>query len=204
MDWHPAPPPRTPAHWTVWVLVGAFSFAFLTVLGGYVYFHPPPGANCNDPWVYCPIGPGSTPLGTALAVGNGSAGCPTGNGSSPSECTYSFAISDAAGGLSATDLAFALLGANSSTLDATYTVTLVTPESGTVGAWNSSTGSWFPATLGGHCVPANCLANPLEAGDSFLLRAVPNGGLAYSPQDDQLQIDAVGGGFSGWVVAPIN
>src|SRR5271163_62386 len=63
------------------LLVGALVFVSLLFLGVDDYFNHvyyPPGSNCNDWYVYCPLGPGETPLGTALNVGNGSGDCPAG------------------------------------------------------------------------------------------------------------------------------
>lgn len=204
MTWHPPPPPRSRQHWSVWFLVGVSVAVFVFFSGLFVYLNPPPRSNCYDWWVYCPIGPGATPLGTALAVGNGTGACPAGNGTSPSDCAYSFAITVATGGLAARDLSFGLFKTTATSLGAEFTVSLTNPDGGWIGIWNSSTGSWAPANPSGACVANYCLADPILAGESFLLKAVPGGGLPYSHQADEIQVVAVGGDFSGWIDVPID
>lgn len=201
MIWPPPPPPRSRPHWSVWFLVGVSVLVFVLFTGLFVYLNPPPGSNCYDWWVYCPTGPGATPLGTALAVGNGTGACPAGNGTSPSECAYTFAITDATGGLAARDLTFALLKTTATPLGAAFTVSLTNPDGGWIAVWNSSAAVW---STDGACGSTHCLSDPLTAGELFLLKAVPDGGLPYSHQDDEIQVVAVAGDFSGWVDAPID
>jgi hypothetical protein len=79
-------PPCPQGRWALWGLVTGLVVVFVLFLGLLVYLNPLPGSNCTDWYVYCPTGPGATPLGTALAVGNGTGACAAGNASSPLDC----------------------------------------------------------------------------------------------------------------------
>jgi hypothetical protein len=210
----PPPPawplPRPPSGGPVWVLVGVLVVLSLLFLGLFVYLGHPPGSNCNDWYVYCPTGPGATPLGTAIVIGNGTGECPVGNGTSPRDCAYWFSLQvdpfgqGASSIPSALALTFELGTPTYSRVNSTYLVALIDPGGGWIGTWNSSTSSWTNSIAGGECGGPGCLSTPLESGESLLLRSVPSGGLPYSHQGDHLRVEAGGAGFTGFVDAPID
>ena len=205
------PPPGPRSGHAVRALVGVLVVVFVLLLGLFVYLAPPQGVNCTDWYVYCPTGPGATPLGVALDVGNGTGACPAGIGSSAADCAYSFSVKvDPLGNgsapiPSARDLTFQLQSSASVRLNSTYLVTLISPNGSRLGIWNSSTSAWTAAlTQAGSCRGSDCLSTPLSAGESLILQAIPAGGLPYSHQGDRLVCEAVGGGFTGWVDVPVN
>jgi hypothetical protein len=207
--------PGTPRHGRhsgrrVQALVAALVVVFLLSIGLGLYPWFLPGANCNDWWVSCPGGPGETPLGSTLGIGNGTGACAAGNGSSTSDCAYTFALKIQPSGQppttvpSARDLSFDLLNSVDTSLGSTFLVTLADPVGSWIGTWNSSSSTWASSNGSGSCGGSNCLSAPLQIGDSLLLRSIPFGGLPYTHQGDRLLAKAVGGGFSGTVDAPID
>jgi hypothetical protein len=201
--------PRPRLGWKVWMLLAALGVISLSLLGLDAYVNPPPGSNCLDWYVYCPGGPGETPLGTALSIGNGTGACVAGNGSTLQDCAYSFALetyspgSNSAPVPSARDLSFDLLNSTGASLNSNYLVILTNPGDGWIGTWNSSSLAWTSSNQRGSCGVTDCLSAPMETGDSLLLRSIPRGGLPYSHDGDSLVATAVGGGFAGTVDAPI-
>lgn len=192
------------------VLVVGLVAASLVLVGGLVYFQDLLPGNCTDWWVYCPLGPSAyTPLGTALGIGTGTGACPAGNGTSLADCTYTFRLATLPAGSpygtspSALDLTFALVDSTGAPLSSSFVVNLTDPSGHWIGTWNSSASSWAIVAGGPVCGASDCLSAPLANGDTFLLRATPNGGLPYSHQGDDLTAQAIGGGFSGSVDAPI-
>ena len=205
------PPHRPRSNRMLWVLVGALVASCLLLLGLFVYLNPPPGSNCNEWYVYCPIGPGATPLGTALEIGNGTGACVAGNASMPSDCAYSFLLnasppmgSPPTTVPSASILSFSLQNSAGAPLNSNFLVVLTDRGGGWIGTWNSSNPRWTLTTVNAGCGVADCLSAPLESGDTLLLKSVPLGGLPYSRQGDWLVADAEGDGFSGTVAAPIS
>jgi hypothetical protein len=193
------PPPRSPT----WLSATAIALVVVTVVAGLfavVGVFYPRCAGC----------PGETPLGTALEVGNGTASCPVGNGTSAMDCVYSFPIRAYLLGQgpytfpTARDLSFRLENSTGAGLDSTYVVFLTDTYGDGIGVWNSSTGHWTVLSTASSCGATDCLSAPLQVGESLLLRSVPTGGLPYSNQGDQLVAEAVAGGFSGTVEAPID
>lgn len=66
-----SPRPRPPSRRGLWALLTVLAVACFLLVVAFDYYNPPPGSNCNDWWVYCPLGPSAaTPLGTAFAFGN--------------------------------------------------------------------------------------------------------------------------------------
>jgi hypothetical protein len=199
--------PRPGSRWAVRALVAVLVLVIVVFVGLFVYLNPLPGSNCTDWYVYCPTGPGATPLGTAFQLGNGTGGCPAGNGSSALYCAYSFSVRVEPWGdnttpvPSANDLSFQLQNASGARLDASYLITLLSEGASRLGSWNSSTSTWLALAPAGACGGSNCLQAPLTPGDSLLLQAVPSGGLPYS--GDLLLVEAEGGGFTGTVTAPM-
>ena len=180
------------------VIVLAVGTVFASVFAVVIVFYP-----------RCAGCPGQTPLGTALSVGNGTGACPAGNGSRGSECAVTFAISVYPSGSppatvpTAGDLSFTLLDPSSMPVPSEFIVILADRHGAWIVSWNSTTTAWAVSTDGA-CGSPGCLASPLTAGESLLLRAVPDGGLPYSHHGDALRVTAVGGGFSGFVDAPID
>jgi hypothetical protein len=156
---------------------------------------------------WCHACPGATPLGAVLAVGNGSANCPAGSGSSLADCAYAFSLrvyspAEPSPPVSARNLAFELHDANGWSVGGHYAVTLTTQMGCPVGTWDSLNSTWTALTGSNGCPAPYSIASPLETGGSFLVRSVPNGGLPYSGADDQLVAVGTGDGLSGQVLAP--
>lgn len=185
------------------------SVALVFVGGLVVYVDHPFGGNCLDWWVYCPTGPGATPLGTALSLGNETGGCIPGHGPTPN-CGYTFPIrvyaaaSPTAAIPSASDLAFLLLNRSDMTLTSSFIIVLTNQTGGWEGIWSSSSSSWSTAGLSGSCQETDCLSAPLNNGESLLLQSLPSRALVYSDQGDQLRVEATSGGFAGFYDAPID
>jgi hypothetical protein len=152
----------------------------------------------------------TTPVGTALEIGNGTGACIAGMGSSPGDCTYSFSIKVYPSGEPPTtiptvgDLSFQLWNSARSPLNSTFLVAIANQGGGWLATWNSTSSSWTSLLDARACGGTDCLAASLETGDALLLKSVPSGGLPYSHQGDQLIAKAVGGGFDGFVDAPID
>lgn len=191
-------PPPAPQWSTVAVIALAVAILVAGVLVFIVVTQP-----------LCAGCPGQTPLGASLAVGSGTGACPAGNGTSPVDCAYTFPIREPMVGSSppampsAGDVSFELLNASNDPINASFFVALITPGGSWITTWSSSTQVWSTPTNSAPCPGSACLSAPLAAGDSFLLRSLPGGGLPFSGRGDQLQVKAIGGGFSGWVDAPI-
>jgi hypothetical protein len=190
----------------MWVLFAVLGSALLLLVGVYFFFNPIPGSNCADMYVYCPIGPSSAiPLGTAIAIGNGTGSCPAGNAPSSVNCAYSFPVTATyAPAPSAGDLTSEIQNASYELVNTTYVVIVATPEESLLGTWYSSNASWAKSPNGPSCGGTDCLTTPLSMGDLLIIRSVPDGGLPYSHQDDQLLVIAVGGGFGGAFDTPIS
>src|SRR5208282_5226622 len=158
--------PRPHARGAVRILVGVFVVVLILFLGLFVYLNPLPGSDCTDWYVYCPTGPGSTPLGTALDMGNGKGACPMGVGSSVLDCAYSFSVkvdpfgNGSASIPSALDLSFQLQSSADVRLDSTYLVTLISPSGSRLGIWNSSSSVWPTLAPAGACGGSDCLSTP--------------------------------------------
>jgi hypothetical protein len=146
----------------------------------------------------------TTPLGTALGLGNETGTCPAGNGSSPTDCAYVFRVTVSPPFPSAGDLSFQLWNGAHAPFGAAFLITVANPSGAWLATWYSTNSTWSSSADPGVCAGSNCLSAPLENGDSLLLRSLPNGGLPYSHQGVQLIVNSVGGGFSGFVDAPIN
>ncbi len=192
------PLPRSPAASIAVVVFLAIALALAGLVAVVIVFYP-----------RCAGCPGQTPLGTALAIGNGTGVCIAGNGSSLADCTYTFSVDVYPSGSppatipSASDLTFFLVNPTRGPFNSTFIVTLTDQAGGTIGTWNSSSSGWAISAQGGPCQPSACLSMPLATGDSLILRSVPTGGLPYSHQGDLLRAQATGAGFSGFVDASI-
>jgi hypothetical protein len=193
----PPPPPR-PASTSGTAIAIAVAIGVAGLAATVLVFYP-----------HC-LCPGATPLGTALSVGNGTGVCPAGNGSSLSDCAYSFSVTVYPSGQppapipSARDLTFQIRSSVGLPLNSSYLVTLTSQGGAWLGTWNSSSSTWTSSSQTGVCGGSDCLSTPLSTGEFLLLRSIPNGGLPYSHQGDHLTLEAVGGMFSGWVEAAID
>ncbi len=203
------PPPREKRRW-VGVLAAVVIAGALLLAGPYFFWGFSGGLTCHDPLVSCPGGPGDTPLGAVLEIGNGTGACPAGNDTQLGFCGYAFALAADEPAGSATnpipsprDLTFELEGPSSTRIASTYAVTLVDRGGGRIGTWNSSTGDWSTPTAAGTCGSDGCINSALETGDALVLEALPLGNLPYSHQGDTLVTEADSGGFSGGVDAPL-
>ncbi|HEV2429329.1 MAG TPA: archaellin/type IV pilin N-terminal domain-containing protein [Thermoplasmata archaeon] len=142
-------------------------------------------------------GPGNTPLGSALATGNGGTGtCAAGN------CTYTFVIQSASGGLTANGLKFQLLDSSGAIINSkVWSVTLVDVSACVVGvyifgaqnAWSASGNTCTGGTPG--------LSSPIVSGDQLALKTTVAGG-SISGLGDSLSIIGQGS-FSGSVPASV-
>ncbi|MCI4345197.1 MAG: hypothetical protein L3K07_00355 [Thermoplasmata archaeon] len=193
------PPRRLSAFATVSIVLGLVT-ATVGLLAIELTFYPG-CAGCAS---------ASTPVGTALEIGNGTGACIAGNGSTPGNCAYSFSVKAYPSGAPPTtiprvgDLSFRLWNSAGVSLNSTYVVAVANEGGGWMAVWNSTSGSWTSLLDARACGGTDCLATPFATGDSLILRSLPSGGLPYSHQGDQLIAMAVGGGFDGSVDAPIN
>jgi len=136
-------------------------------------------------------GPGSTPLGTALAMGSPTAGT---NGTVN---TYTIAITPSSG-LTPASLNFQVLTSTGAiSLVAGSTITIIGPQGCIVATYTFSTNAWAngPVTAANHCTPVGVTTTVLTSGMQFFLQT---GATNLQGQGDTLS--AVGtGSFSGTV-----
>jgi hypothetical protein len=211
-----SPPRRPHSRRKLAALLAILVFVCLLFVGVYIYFDPGPGSNCNDWYVYCPLGPGNTPIGTAFAVGHFTpenltpastpkAGCavPT-SGVDYCEVT---AITQAGSGLTTAGLSFQLETATGEIISFT-SVTLLDPRGNGIAQYTqgNSGGMWTqcPPDSNDVCNVAGststtALPANLSTFQTLVLQVTPpSGSTGPSPAGDILFALWVGS-FSGQV-----
>lgn len=179
---HPAPAGPHPDG-SIWALVAVLGGALLLLFGTFVYHQNHlPGSSCSDWYVYCPTGPGDTPLGTAFQFGNSSSlsvsagGPPLPGCSAPGaglEYCKTLDIQDVSQGVATDSIGFQFLNGAGSPVPY-RSVTLLDGEGRGI-AFVTPGGTW---TL---CTPSDC-----EASSSTVVTALP----AALATNEELVLDA--------------
>lgn len=142
----PRPPPHSAR--VVWALGAVLVVVSLLFVASFVYFdHPIPGSNCNDWYVYCPLGPSDfAPVGIERAT-PGSIGCAAPVGAVCYRADYAPSIP----GLTLSGLRFNVANPSNQTINPnaptiplgpTATVSALGSDGQVVGVWSMQSMMW--------------------------------------------------------------